>query len=60
MYELDTLDNGTRCSARSLPDRDSLAIGIWLGVGGRYEPGRISGVSHFIEHLLFKDRKSVV
>lgn len=54
MYELDALDNGTRCSARSLPDRDSLAIGIWLGVGGRYEPGRISGVSHFIEHLLFK------
>lgn len=57
MYELDAFDNGTRCSARSLPDRDSLAIGIWLGVGGRYEPGRISGVSHFIEHLLFKGTK---
>ncbi|MDD5424301.1 MAG: pitrilysin family protein, partial [Candidatus Omnitrophica bacterium] len=57
MYELDTLKNGTRCSARSLPDRDSLAIGVWLGVGGRYEPKKISGVSHFIEHLLFKGTK---
>ena len=32
----------------------SLAVGLWVGVGGRYEPTPISGAAHFIEHLLFK------
>lgn len=32
----------------------STAVGLWVGVGGRYEPGPISGAAHFIEHLLFK------
>src|SRR5215203_162177 len=35
----------------------SVAVGIWVGVGGRYEPAEISGVAHFIEHLLFKGTK---
>jgi predicted Zn-dependent peptidase len=32
----------------------SVAVGLWVGVGGRYEPELVSGVAHFIEHLLFK------
>src|SRR5687767_13908433 len=32
----------------------SVASGLWIGVGGRYEPAEISGIAHFIEHLLFK------
>lgn len=32
----------------------SAALGVWVGVGGRYEPATQSGISHFIEHLLFK------
>lgn len=32
----------------------SESLGLWVGVGGRHEPERISGVSHFIEHMLFK------
>ena len=32
----------------------SAAVGLWVGVGGRYEPEQISGAAHFIEHLLFK------
>lgn len=32
----------------------SAAVGIWVGVGGRYESARRNGVSHFIEHMLFK------
>src|SRR5688572_10988709 len=32
----------------------SVAVGLWVGVGGRYEPDPISGAAHFIEHLLFK------
>jgi predicted Zn-dependent peptidase len=33
---------------------ESVSLGVWVGVGGRYEPARLSGASHFIEHLLFK------
>jgi len=32
----------------------SVAVGLWVGIGGRYEPDAISGAAHFIEHLLFK------
>jgi predicted Zn-dependent peptidase len=32
----------------------SVSLGIWLGIGARYEPEALNGVCHFIEHLLFK------
>src|SRR6185503_1940901 len=32
----------------------SVAIGVWVAVGSRDEPPALSGVSHFLEHLLFK------
>lgn len=54
MYELLTLDNGTRCAGLKISDRDSLSIGIWIDVGGRHESQSKSGISHFLEHLLFK------
>jgi predicted Zn-dependent peptidase len=37
-----------------MPDMESVCVGVWVGVGGRHEPARWSGVSHFIEHLVFK------
>src|SRR2546422_424859 len=37
-----------------MPHMDSVSVGVWIGIGGRYEPKRVCGVSHFIEHLLFK------
>ena len=37
-----------------MPHMASVAVGIWVGVGGRFETAEISGVAHFIEHLLFK------
>src|SRR2546422_190388 len=33
---------------------NSVSVGVWVGVGGRYEPAQLSGASHFIEHMLFK------
>lgn len=57
MYEFRILNNGVRCVAREIPDRDSIAIGIWINVGARYEPKAIGGASHFLEHLLFKGTK---
>src|SRR5437016_670331 len=40
-----------------MPHRASVSLGLWVGVGGRYEPAELNGVSHFIEHLLFKGTK---
>ncbi len=37
-----------------MPHRTSVSLGLWVGVGGRYEPAELNGASHFIEHLLFK------
>ena len=32
----------------------SVSLGVWIGIGARYEPPEVNGVCHFIEHLLFK------
>ena len=37
-----------------VPGALSVATGVWVGVGSRDEPDHLSGVSHFLEHLLFK------
>src|SRR2546423_473792 len=37
-----------------MPRMASVSLGLWVGVGGRYAPAAANGVSHFIEHMLFK------
>ena len=37
-----------------MPQSRSVAIGAWIGVSNRDEPAELAGVSHFLEHLLFK------
>ncbi|MDD5084526.1 MAG: pitrilysin family protein [Candidatus Omnitrophica bacterium] len=54
MHELVKFTNGMKLVTAGMPFRDSVAVGIWVKVGGRYEKERISGISHFVEHLLFK------
>ncbi len=54
MHHETLLANGLRIVTAELPHMASVALGVWVGVGGRQEPARLSGVSHFIEHLLFK------
>ena len=54
MYRLSRLPNGLIVATAELPNMASAAVGLWVGVGGRYEAERISGAAHFIEHLLFK------
>jgi len=54
MYHDTLLPNGTRIVTAGMPHMASTAIGIWVGAGGRHEPARLSGISHFIEHMLFK------
>lgn len=48
------LDNGVRVISSAIPHVASVSAGIWVGVGSRYESRSMSGVSHFLEHLLFK------
>src|SRR5215469_14011825 len=57
MYKVTRLENGLALATAEMPHMASVSVGIWVGVGGRYEPADISGVSHFIEHLLFKGTK---
>jgi predicted Zn-dependent peptidase len=53
-YQKTQLDNGIRVLTESLPTLDSTALGIWIQNGSRDEQVTECGLSHFIEHLLFK------
>ena len=57
MYQLSRLKNGLTVATAEMPHMASVSLGLWVGVGGRYEPAELNGVSHFIEHLLFKGTK---
>ena len=54
MYQKTTLDNGLRVLTSAMPHTRSASILIFYKVGARYEPKEISGISHYIEHMLFK------
>jgi len=53
-YVLSELDTGERVISERVPSVRSVAIGFWIGAGSRDERDDRAGVSHFIEHLLFK------
>jgi len=55
--QLTTLPNGLRVATCEMPHVETAAVGIWAGVGGRHEPPKLNGISHFIEHMLFKGTK---
>ena len=57
MYHKTTLDNGLRLLTSTMPHTRSVCISIFIGTGSRYEPDSEAGISHFIEHLLFKGTK---
>ena len=54
MHQKTTLDNGLRIVTTTLPHTRSVSVGIFIGVGARYETEEQAGISHFIEHLLFR------
>ncbi len=54
MYRKTTLPNGLRLLTQEMPNTRSVSICIFIGTGSRYEPERLGGISHFIEHLLFR------
>ncbi|MCX6004007.1 MAG: pitrilysin family protein, partial [Chloroflexi bacterium] len=54
MYQKVTLGSGLRIITCPMPYTRSVSICIYLGVGSRYELDTEAGISHFIEHLLFR------
>lgn len=54
MYQKITLRNGVRVVAERIDHVRSAAIGVWIGNGSRFESAEQNGISHFIEHMIFK------
>ena len=57
-YILSELDSGERVVSEKVPSVRSVSLGFWIGAGSRDERDDRAGVSHFIEHLLFKGTRS--
>ncbi len=53
-WKLTELDSGERVISERLDHVRSAAVGYWIGAGSRDEKAEEAGVTHFIEHLLFK------
>ena len=52
--QLTTLDSGVRVVTEAMPSARSIALGFWIRAGSRDEAVEQAGISHFLEHLLFK------
>lgn len=57
-YERTTLPNGLRLLTAPMPGTQSASIAFFFDVGSRYESNDIAGISHFIEHILFKGTRN--
>ena len=56
-YSVTKLSNGTTIVSESVPHVKSFSLGFWFNVGTRDENLKNNGISHFIEHMLFKGTK---
>src|SRR5687768_5090334 len=54
MYKLATLPNGLRVVTSEMPHTRSATVSFYVGAGSRYERDEEAGLSHFLEHMLFK------
>jgi predicted Zn-dependent peptidase len=57
VYKKYHLDNGIPLVAERIRNMHSVALGIWIKVGSRYEQPEKNGISHFLEHMFFKGTK---
>jgi predicted Zn-dependent peptidase len=53
-FHREVLPNGVVVLSEQMPAVKSATIGVWVRVGSRDEAGEVAGISHFIEHMLFK------
>jgi len=56
-FDRTTLENGVRVISERIPSVRSVSVGVWLLAGSRDELPGESGISHFIEHMVFKGTK---
>ncbi|OPX93209.1 MAG: Protease 3 precursor [Syntrophorhabdus sp. PtaB.Bin006] len=54
MYKKTVLSNGLTVVTESIPYYSTVSLGMWWKTGGRFETEESNGISHFIEHMLFK------
>ncbi len=52
------MDNGLSVTAKPMSHMESVSFGVWIRAGARYEEIKNNGISHLLEHLLFKGTKS--
>jgi len=48
------LPNGLLVLTEAMPYVRSVSMGVWLATGSRDEPLEVNGISHFVEHMVFK------
>ncbi len=53
-YQKTQLPNGLKIISEKMPGVSSIALGVWVQIGGRDENDTNNGLSHFVEHMLFK------
>ena len=53
-HRLTTLESGVRIVTEAMPSVRSVSLGLWIGTGSRAETDAEAGLSHLLEHLLFK------
>ncbi|MDI6766443.1 MAG: pitrilysin family protein [Bacteroidota bacterium] len=53
-YKKTILPNGIRIVTEEIPYVRSVSVGVWIDVGSRYENEKNNGITHFIEHMVFK------
>ena len=58
MYKIHYLKNGICLVYEKMPFVKSVSVGIWIKAGSMYETAEENGISHFIEHMLFKGTKN--
>ncbi|HLS66534.1 MAG TPA: pitrilysin family protein [Pseudogracilibacillus sp.] len=58
MIQTYTCKNGLRIVLEKVPAVRSATIGIWVYAGSRHEKKQVNGISHFLEHMLFKGTKT--
>lgn len=54
MIQRYTCENGLRIITEKIPSVRSVALGVWVGTGSKFETERDNGISHFLEHMFFK------
>lgn len=57
MFKKEHLENGIPVVMEPISGVRSVAVGVWVKVGSRYETHEESGISHFLEHMFFKGTK---